>query len=427
MKAIFPITATAALLLVSTGCYEQVTGGIDESDERAVVTNDETALAERMTYLDEEVPIDAPSASAFAGMAASMTDGPVRAPSSVNLTLVAEIQPPTINDQPVQATSVSRRTAIAFLVSYNVQGETFLGGADYLINWFSRFPIIHSSASFADSDVSMVAHSGSAVYLAQATNASGFATSASIETLSIKNLRMSLLDNNRFDLSSFAATSVVVVGNTTYVTTGSDGHLYALDSKDLSVKAQYPLEDARWVEHDNDNDRIVVVQGTPGRISTFEEGEFSGGTLNLLNTFPFTGANQAEAKSTVEVVGGKAFIAAGPDGVQIMCLDDGSIVGNVPRPDPASLGLDPSVVTTNAVTVDDDLMFISNGEAGVYVAAGAEDFDRTDCDEAQSISVLGSLRFGDLESANHVSYRNGFLFVAAGLGGVKIVLADVID
>lgn len=421
MKAILRISATAALLLTSTACYDQITAGIDESDERAVVTNDETSLADRMTYLDEDIPIDAPAQAAFA----SMTDGPVLAPSAVDLKLIAQVKPPTINGERVQATSVSRRSAIAFLVSYNLQGEAFLGGTDYLINWFSRFPIIHSSASFADSDISAVAHSGSAVYLAQATNADGFATSASIETLSIKNLRMSLLDNNRFDLSSFAATSVVVVGNTTYVTTGSDGHLYALNSRDLSVLAQYPLEDARWVEHDASNDRIVVVQGTPGRISTFEEGNFDGGTLNLLNTFPFMGANQAEAKSTVEVVGGKAFIAAGPDGVQIMCLDDGSIVGTVPRPDPAALGLDPSVVTTNAVTVDDDLMFISNGEAGVYVAAGAEDFDRTDCDEAQSISVLGSLRFGDLESANHVSYRQGYLFVAAGLGGVKIVQANV--
>lgn len=424
MNAIYRTAAIAALLLTTTACYEQLTGGIDESDDRAVVTNDETELADRMTYLDEDVPIDPPATGAFASMA-SMTDGPALAPSAVDLRLIAQVRPPLINEQRVQATSISRRSAIAFLVSYNVQGETFLGGADYLINWFSRFPIIHSSASFADSDVSAVAHSGSAVYLAQATNAPGFSTSASIETLSISNFRMSLLDNNRFDLSSFAATSVLSVGNTVYVTTGSDGHLYALDHRTLEVKAEYPLEDARWVEHDADNDRIVVVQGTPGRISTFEEGEFTGGTMNLLNTFPFPGANQAEAKSTVEVVGGKAFIAAGPDGVQVMCLDDGSIVGSVPRPDPASLGLDPSVVTTNAVTVDDDLMFISNGEAGVYVAAGAEDFDRTSCDEPQSISVLGSLRFGDLESANHVSYRSGFLFVAAGLGGVKIVLATV--
>jgi len=35
--------------------------------------------------------------------------------------------------------------------------------------------------------------------------------------------------------------------------------------------------------------------------------------------------------------------------------------------------------------------------------------------------MLGQLRFDDLESANHVEFENGFLFVAAGLGGVKVV------
>ena len=66
-----------------------------------------------------------------------------------------------------------------------------------------------------------------------------------------------------------------------------------------------------------------------------------------------------------------------------MCLDDGQIVGSVPLPDPADLQLDPSVVVTNPVTVDEDLMFISNGEAGVYVAAGAAEFASTPCDAPQ--------------------------------------------
>ena len=104
-----------------------------------------------------------------------------------------------------------------------------------------------------------------------------------------------------------------------------------------------------------------------------------------------------------------------------MCLDDGSLVGSVPIPDPASLGLDPSVVVTNAVTVDGDLMFISNGEAGVYVAQADAAFDSTACNAQQQITMLGQLQFDDLQSANHVAYKNDLLFVAAGLGGVKIV------
>ena len=78
------------------------------------------------------------------------------------------------------------------------------------------------------------------------------------------------------------------------------------------------------------------------------------------------------------------------------------------------------MVVTNAVSVDDDLMFISNGEAGVYVAEASSRFDGNNCDP-QNITMLGKLRFDDLQSANHVDYKSGYLYVAAGLGGVKVV------
>ncbi|NNM06382.1 MAG: hypothetical protein HKO65_14920, partial [Gemmatimonadetes bacterium] len=106
--------------------------------------------------------------------------------------------------------------------------------------------------------------------------------------------------------------------------------------------------------------------------------------------------------------------------VQVVCLDDGQVVGSVPRPDPGALGLDPSVVVTNAVSIDGDVMFISNGEAGVYVAQGSEDFATSGCAQ-QQISILGQLQFDDLQSANHVDFKNDWLVIAAGLGGVKVV------
>ena len=188
----------------------------------------------------------------------------------------------------------------------------------------------------------------------------------------------------------------------------------------LKILGQYPLDDARWAAWDEEGERVVVVQGTPGRISVFAEGEFPGGSMTLLNTFPFPGANVPESKSTADIAGGKAFIAAGPEGVQIVCLDNGQVIGSVPRPDPASLGLDPSVVVTNAVTVDEDLMFISNGEAGVYFARGSENFTESGCGP-QQIDLVGQLVFPGLQSANHVAFDDRHLVIAAGLGGVKVV------
>ena len=76
---------------------------------------------------------------------------------------------------------------------------------------------------------------------------------------------------------------------------------------------------------------------------------------------------------------------------------------------------------TNAVAIDQDLMFISNGEAGVYLAQGSQAFSATGPEVQQTITMRGRLGFGNLQSVNHVALQSGLLIVAAGLGGLKIV------
>ena len=76
---------------------------------------------------------------------------------------------------------------------------------------------------------------------------------------------------------------------------------------------------------------------------------------------------------------------------------------------------------TNAVAIDQDLLFISNGEAGVYMAQGSQAFSATGAETQQTITMIGRLRFANLQSVNHVAIQNKYLIIAAGLGGLKIV------
>lgn len=387
----------------------------NESDERVDIDNQEGSLSGRVEHPDSEVPVDSTTGSPAPGAAPSFAPSPKK----VKLTLVASVSPPMVNGETVQATSVALQGANKAVVSYNMRGAPRLGAIDWLTN-FKNKPRISASASFNDSDVSAVSSDGNFVYAAESTSSSDFPYPAVIERLKLAGDKLTLDQNLRLPLTSYVATSVLRTDNGVYATSGDGGHVFAFDENSLSLLGQYPLDDARWVAWDKDGGRLVVVQGTPGRISLFSEGEFPGGSMSLLNTFPFPGANVPESKSTADIAGDKAFIAAGPDGVQIVCLNDGRSLGSVPRPDPAALGLDPSVVVTNAVSVDADLMFISNGEAGVYIARGSEDFDATGCSQ-QQIERVGRLEFPDLQSANHVEFKNDYLVVAAGLGGVKIV------
>ncbi|MDH3271325.1 MAG: hypothetical protein OEN56_08345 [Gemmatimonadota bacterium] len=405
-----------AVAVVVAGCYDQVLVPGDESNERTEITNDEFVLDQRVSYPESDVPIGPPAQQQHAAAV-----GPARAPASVGLTLLAEATPPLVAGNLVQATSVWLTSDTKAVVGYSFRGLPALGALDYFIQLDKSTPKLKSSAAFLDADIHSVTLDGTNVYASMSSSDVALPAPAILERVLLEGSKFTLDGNVRAQLESFVATSSVSTGSVIYATSGDAGKIVALDAGDLSLLGEFALADARWVAWDQLGDRIVVVQGQPGRLAVFEEGSFPGGSMNLLVTHTFPGADVPESKSTVEVAGGKAFIAAGPEGVQVMCIDTGSIVGTVPRPDPASVGLDPSVVVTNSVTVQGDLMFISNGEAGVYAAAGADSFETTACDAPQNISVLGALQFGPLESVNHVVYRNGYLYIAAGLGGIKVV------
>src|SRR5256886_13474215 len=114
----------------------------------------------------------------------------------------------------------------------------------------------------------------------------------------------------------------------------------------------------------------------------------------MVVTYPYNRADISLSKSQAVLVCEKAFIAAGDSGVQVLSASTGAVVGSVPRPNPDSLGLSPSVVVTNAVAIDQDLMFISNGEAGVYLAQGSQAFLTNGSETQPTIKQRGKLRFG---------------------------------
>jgi outer membrane protein assembly factor BamB len=312
------------------------------------------------------------------------------------------------------------------IVSYNMVGAPYLGALDYFTKLLNKTPKLSSSMSATNSEASAVFTDGGYAYAAGTSSDPTFPFPATLQRIRVSSDRFDLAHagNMYVPLTSFVATSTMATNNHVYATTGNTGHVFAFDDNSMSLVGQYALADARWVAWDNPGNRVVVLQGMPGRLAVFQENSFPGGSMTLLNTWNVPGVDVAEAKNAFEIAGGKAFVATGPQGVQIVCLATGAIIGNVPRPSPASVGLPDAVVQTNSVTIKDDLMFISNGEAGVYAAAGSRDFDDNSCNP-YTITVLGQLRFSNLQSVNHVMYRDNHLFVAAGLGGIKVVDVDV--
>jgi len=335
---------------------------------------------------------------------------------SFSLRLTAEVLPPTLDGKVLQATSIAMNNNKA-LVSYNMRGAEYLGGIDVFLISNEKNVFLKSEALFNNADVNSVTFNDGYVYTAEATGDGAFPYPAVCEVLGLlQGVNLVLEGNQRAPLTSYAGTSAVFWGSRVYTTSGDNGALSVFDSASLALQDSFDLHDARWV--DVNDGKVVVVQGTPGQISVYDEA-----TMVLENAFPFEGANIAESKSTVQVIGGKAIIAAGDNGVQVLSLATGNVLGYVSLPDNNVLGLPRDVVVTNAVSAEGDLLFISNGEAGVYVAQVLNTtFDQVWNETTPpAITVLGKLRFSALQSVNHVAYKDGLLIVASGLGGLKVV------
>ena len=408
MKNIRLVVFTSALAIALLGCSKNNPVSPDEnpdqSDGRISIYNDETYLNTDLTTSDDTVGIDSTS-DLSKGLAKTEKT------QKFSMKLIATVSPPTVNKQKVQATSVSLNGSYAY-ISYNMAGDQYLGAVD-VVSVNGKSTKIVSRATFTDTDVSAVFYYNNNVYMAEATSNTAYDPPAIAELISISGGKLNLSRNFRSQLSSFAATSIAAGNGVIYATTGNTGGLYTLTPDSLKILSYVQLADARWVDFNASN--AIVAQGTPGRISVFNVGSMTA----PISTFNFHGADIAESKSTVRLIGGKALIAAGDSGVQLINLSSGKIVGSIP---PTIVkGLDPSVTVTNAVDGAGQYVYISNGEAGVYVAQASQNLETPSGDTNIKLTVLGKLKFSKLQSVNHVAFNGSTLVVASGTGGVRIV------
>jgi len=402
------IIATAAIIILMQSCVRKDDNPVsapvpDETNGRITVVNDETKLNARVTTRNELIKLDTTR-----GL------GRTHGSNAFSMTLVAEIAPPTVNGQTLMATSVSLDGQFAY-ISYNLRGESYGGGVDIVQLKGTQNATIRSEALFSDTKVSSVFYDNttSRLYLAEASNNPAFAYPATVEMLKISGNKLNLSGAVRTVLTSYVATSITSVGGLVFATTGNTGGLYTLTPDSLKVVTYVALSDARWVDFDPTSLTLATVQGG-GKLYVFSPlaGAFG-------NTYSFAGTGIPESKSTVEVIGGKALIAAGDGGVKLVNIANGTVVGSIARA--IVPGMDPSLSVTNAATGAKQYVYISNGEAGIYVAQASQLLENNSGNTPIGLTVLGKLQFATNQSANHVAFDGSTLVIASGLGGVKIV------
>lgn len=368
-----------------------------------IVIDDPDTLEARITRLDQPLEIEA---------AAKPRAKPAAKPKrdALSLTLIAEVAPPQYQGTTLQANEVRIRGNKAY-VGYNVRGATYLGAIDVFDISDPSAPQLISSALFPGRDVNGLTVKTNRIYFVGAADDPELDTPAYLAALPLRGGRLGTLFQ-QWDLPSYAGTDVDTAGPYLYATSGDVGgavSVYRLPQLNL-IRTQ-AVDDARGVDADRRD--VGVVAGTPARLYHYDRA-----SATLLHDHTLDGATIPESKSTIEIKRAKAVLALGDGGTQIVCLADGQVLAQLPPPTVPDL--DASVTVTNAASAYKRAVFMANGEAGVYVAVADSNLNGRDC-EVDNLELLGKLRFGDLESANHVVYRHDLLFVAAGTGGLKIV------
>jgi len=381
------------------------------AEKNIILNTDSKALSSRIKLTNQLLKVESISDSRLKS---------VQEPPKVDLTknyiftLRAEVDPPVFEGNTLMATHVKILDNFAF-VTYNTKGNMYLGGLEVFDVTDISNPKIVWQAVFSKADVSSVDYYNNKLYIVGAQNIaetpdSKLRTPAMLEVLLLNSNREISDVDTIINLDSYAGTDVKVTSEGIYATSGSNGFLKFYNHSYDSVYAT-AISDARSVDINATN--AYVLSGQPGKVSVF-------GRTNQLpvTTHNIGGANTPESKSELVVTDNYIITALNEGGIQVLNAN-GTLKQYIPRPATPDGEKDEDYVT-NSVSLNGDLLFAANGEAGIFIGGIVKEHH-------DSIYTLGAIKFGGDQSSNFVESKDSVIFVATGLGGLKILSIGIDD
>jgi hypothetical protein len=386
MRKILPYIA-ALTFLAAVSCTNDDQDFQNDQENGPILSSDAKTLSQRIDFANSGV-LDLKS-----------TTGKTTTAGDFPLVLVAEVAPPVYNGKTLRATHVAVEGNYAY-VSYNTEGETYLGAIEVLNITNPNAPQLVMQAILPDTDVSSVRYDNGKLYIAGAKNiyASGASTPAFVGSMTLSG---GMLTNvlQQTVLAGKVATDVTSGSSKYYAVSGATGVLAQLSKTSQQVEVSIPLSDLRALGYTNN--KVVVLSGTQG-VKIYDANG-----LNLITSFT-TSSDVAEAKRTIDFIDGKLLVSEGYNGVGVYNLSTGAKLQKLAVPTQVP-NTNPADIVSNAVSVNSGRIFVANGGAGIYVYTP----DNND------LKLMGSL---DLKgSSNFVMSKGEYIFVATGAGGLKVI------
>ncbi|RYZ59535.1 MAG: hypothetical protein EOP07_03660 [Proteobacteria bacterium] len=388
-----------ALSLVPAACGKSS----DSAPMVPTVENDKEKLSERMNTEQSDVPFTPAAEGQSLGLALG---------DSLTAIQVAQITPPTVGavagvgGNKVQATDVAVN-GLSVYVGYNTAGDTYNGAIDVIDATNVLSLQILSQLNLPGEDINGLDKFGGNLYAVGSSNVTekGFIRKIALNS--------NLLTTTTTDLplTGFTGTGVVASASKIYATSGDNAGLTTFDTATFTQSNTAAVHDARAVKLTAAG-LPMVLGGQPGTISTMT----AAGALT--SSFALSGNATPLSKSSLSVGPVWSVASLGEGGFTVFCNASGAVIAHVPA---ITLpGIDPSRTVTNSVTSVGGLIYTTNGEAGVNVYTLRDVASLATCG-AGTVSLVGNLDLGAGFSPNGI-YSNGLvLYVASGLGGLKVI------
>lgn len=389
MKKIVLALSLCGLFLIQSCQSDDNSGG---GDEKVILNTNSESLNNRIDLTGSGV-LDLVTSSSVTGKTAETEAG------TFPMSLLAEVKAPSYQGKTLMATHVDVKDNYVY-VSYNTQGDAYLGGIDVIDISSPNNPKLVVQAILPNVDISTVLYDNGKLYIAGAVDAdfNKVATPAFVAQMPLQSGLLTT-DYIMNPLAGYVGTGLAVADSKYYAVSGNPGVVAKLDKATNALETTINVEDLRAMGRIGN--KIVVLSGSVG------VKVYNAGTLSLESYFT-TPKDIAEAKRTIDFQGNNILVSQGTSGLGVYNLTSGTLLQSFAVPTAAS-DEDQNDVVTNAVSVNGDYAYVANGAAGIAV------YKTTD----GLLKLLGKIDLSG--SSNYVKSVGDYIYVASGNGGLKII------
>lgn len=398
MKKFSLLFLVAMVLVVS--CSDETTVFIDplSDDDNVRLETDEQILENSIVY-DKAGVIDIIEEDKITGKFSKAGDEELA--GDYPLTLVAQVDPPSFNGGENLTASHVHVVGDYAYVSYNTAGDAYVGGLDVINISDPTNPRVTSRLYYSNADINAIKYDNGYVYAV-----GGVDSELSVRATSNSFIAKVPVSNGRLNTSGitygfhqgFVSTDVETTDSTILVTSGKIGSLTIYNKSDLEILEEIPYADLRSVALKDD--KIAVLDGSKG-VSILDQ------SYNVVREISID-TDFGIAKRTIDFIGNKIIVSEGAKGAGVYDYTTGALLEYVPiliNPE----NVDSSDIVTNAVAVNENVVLMANGGAGLCLSE--EQNDNTDL--VGIVELEGSI--------NYVETRGDYVFAASGKEGLQII------